>query len=214
MQKFATPAVFLAALVALSRSPAQAALLTSVSYNQAVEAEDGVYLRGGPGGTVVQNSLVGTTLPVSTTVSSVANYCSTTATYNFSDNGTTAVFNVATVAKFSQLEDYASEGNYSPRDFTFTLSQPAIYTDTLSYVTSPSVTTVADIGAGMNAENEPLFETGSTNPLTHSGTLSAGVQYNFYEGWSSLSNVYAPTVVSDNFTLTLTAIPSRRRRGW
>jgi PEP-CTERM motif len=203
---------------------ADAGLISSISYHQTVFA--------GGVGTVNNQTLVGTTLPVSTTVTSSSAGASESATYSFTDNGSTATLQINTTmsipAEAGIFGFFAGEDTIDGplNDVQLTFSQPVNYSFSMSDSSVgpfASLSASAQLGNSLNP-NEGFNGQGppdgndlegsnlSITVIPHSGTLSGNGTYSLYEA-TELSNNYnlndlgQAATGTGTFDITFTQIP-------
>jgi hypothetical protein len=208
----ATATCGVAGVLLLAVTPkASAGLISSVSYDQILQAQNGF----GDDSYVTQN-LMGTTLPVSESVTATGTQGgSITANYNFSANSNIAAFDISCNATLTALGQTDLEDSENDSHLAFVLSEPAEFTATITSNMSQGTQTTENISLGSSPY---VYAYGGFNlvnyvgaPLTDSGTLFPNVTYFFQEGWGLTSSQRGDTIAtgsgSDTVSLTLTAIP-------
>jgi hypothetical protein len=198
--------ILLAAALSTSACNASAALFSSVTYNQAIEAAP----LGQPS---VDKFISGDTLPFLQTLS-LNNGASVQAIYNFSDNGILASLKITGTYNLTGTGQAAGEGTNSSvvGKFTFfEFNEPVNYQIAFQAASSPNVNT----GAGFELDDDTgHFVLGSGNIINNSwqatGTFPADVGYYVTEDYLIRNDVAgdAPTASgSHNLTMTFTAVP-------
>jgi hypothetical protein len=198
----------LALAVVLQRA-AQAGIFSSVSVNQDALAS---YSPPHGQGNAVSQSIVTGTLPVNQTlVENDLNGGVITATYNITDNGSVATYDISVSGTLSALNNSlieTSAGTSSdPNGTVFSFSQPVGYSVTISDSGPGNYLGFSLFGAGVfvSAGGVP----GQTS--TYSGTANAGSPLYLSENWEldnpETGSQSANLTGSDSISLTFTAVP-------
>lgn len=181
--------------VAAQPLPALAQVFSSISFDEGITAtapQEGS-----------SQTVTGTTLPIQQTVTASTTYGGTvTATYNITDDGSVATFDIAATGSITP-NDYGVYAGSAGNGTTFNFTRPVKYTATIAESGDRSMSCfVIGGGAYINA-------TISDSVQTYSGIIYPEYEsVSFGDSWG-LSNSLTPTSQSgaDHIHFTFTAIP-------
>ena len=204
MRTRAVPAALLVGVVALAApAAARGGLFASFNYYHGLSvSQDGIppAVAGG----MLSGSAA--SLPLHQTLTGSLPSISASATYAFTDDGTTATYRIDCQTQITRLYCEAGEGSSSPSELvdSFTLASPATY-----------VASFTDVNGGTDLQFQSpdialVFQLGGTGTMTRTGLIPAGQEVGILENWqlgNSLST--GPAVVSgtESLSIVFTAVP-------
>ena len=190
-----------AACLAGSTPAARGGLFASFSYIHTLSGSNDY----GFGSVGADTTLSGSTLPVQQTLSVSPADITASSTYSIADNGTTATYQINCQASITQQDCSVLEAATSPGD-VFTMAVPATY-----------VATFSDVGGGginfqfRTPDLASIFSFTGNEPMTHTGTVTAGEQVTIFEYWELSTNTgpasRAAVSGSESLSIVFTAVP-------
>ena len=198
-----------AACAAAAPAVARGGLFASFNYYHGLSvSQDG----NPPPVTIATLSGSAASLPFHQTLAASLPTISATATYAFTDDGTTATYRIDCQTQITRLYGYASEGSSSASGLVdgFTLASPATY-----------VASFTDVNGGTNlqfisSDVASDLQLEGTGTMTRSGYIPAGEYVSILENWQ-LSNPLStgPAVVSgtESLSVVFTAVPEPASAG-
>ena len=205
--------------VATAAPAARGGLITRIAYDQNLSASTQLFSNGGASAT-----LVGTALPVSQTIA-VAEpvglptpLASATASYSFTDDGTTASLSINCQGQINgPYSNLGESTSTNPSVGTFvTFAQPVAYTASISITGMRYANLTLNVGTMSPAL--PQLAVGSVGPMQAqlTGTVPAGVPIYIADHWDLDNGIQSnPPPLSGTYSLSIvfTAVPEPAAAG-